>query len=100
MKRRGGCGWDICRPFVFFAGSECDLPRIATRASLRRGFSIGNYGFLVDCLNDKHRMGCPKRDGMNRRRSYWIRWSMRQLQPVLDIGAAPEPVVKRGSEVA
>ena len=54
----------------------------------------------VDPLNAKHRMGCPKRDGMNRRRSYWIRWSMRQLQPGLDIGAEAEPVVKRGSEVA
>jgi hypothetical protein len=51
-------------------------------------------------LNAKRRMGCPKRDGMNRRRSYWIRWSMRQLQPGLDIGAEAEPVVKRGSEVA
>jgi hypothetical protein len=44
-------------------------------------------------------MGRPKRDGMNRSRSYWMRWSMRQLQPGADIGAEAEPVVKRGSEV-
>jgi hypothetical protein len=41
-----------------------------------------------------------RRDGMNRSRSYWMRWSMRQLQPGADIGAETEPVVKRGSEVA
>jgi hypothetical protein len=62
--------------------------------------SAGGCALLAVCLNAKHRMGCPKRDGMNRRRSYWICWSMRQLQPGLDIGADREPVVKRGSEVA
>jgi hypothetical protein len=51
------------------------------------------------CLHAKHRMGRPKRDGMNGSRSYWIRWCMRQLQPGADIGAEAEPVVKRGSEV-
>lgn len=53
----------------------------------------------MKCLNVKHRMGRPKRDEMNGVRTYWTRWSMRQLQPGLDIGADPEPVVKRGSEV-
>ena len=49
-------------------------------------------------LNAKHRMGLPR--GMNGGRAYWIRWSMRQLQPGVDISAEAEPVVKRGSEVA
>ena len=49
-------------------------------------------------MNAKHLMGRPKRDGMNRSRAYWMRWSMR-LQPGVDIGAEAEPVVKRGSEV-
>ena len=51
-------------------------------------------------MNAKHRMGPPKREGINGGRAYWIRWSMRQLQPGADIGAETEPVVKRGSEVA
>ena len=55
--------------------------------------------FWMVCLNAKHLMGRPKRDGMNRSRAYWMRWSMRQLQPGVDIGAEAEPVVKRGSEV-
>ena len=67
--------------------------------SLNSRFGVFS-AFLSVCLNAKHRMGCPKRDGMNKRRSYWMRWSMRQLQPGLDIGAEAEPVVKRGSEVA
>jgi len=54
---------------------------------------------LPYCLNAKHLMGRPKRDGMNRSRAYWMRWSKRQLQPGVDIGAEAEPVVKRGSEV-
>jgi hypothetical protein len=52
------------------------------------------------CLNAEHRMGSPRRDGMNRLRPYWMRWSMRQLQPGVDIGADTEPVVERGSKVA
>jgi hypothetical protein len=43
--------------------------------------------FRMYCLNVKHRMGVPKGDGMNRRRRCWMRWSLRQLQPGLDIGA-------------